>query len=142
METKGERASVREVAGGRLYWKRAVVQVAGSSNSSLCPCAQALPSLCLFPQEGRQAAGGERQGTQGHTGWGIGGEDSLSCPTASPRALAFLILSSFFHFLSSFLQSLPSSTINSGSELLQKSTSTRNHTCRIKLLGKPLFSPY
>lgn len=30
METKGEKGSVRKVAGGRVYWKRATVQVAGN----------------------------------------------------------------------------------------------------------------
>ena len=104
VETKEEKASVREMAVGRLHWKTATIQVAGSSNSSLCVCAKARPGLCLLPQEGHWAAGGERHKSQGQTQRGDGRKTSLSHPRASPRALPFLFFSGFFHHVTSFLR--------------------------------------
>lgn len=125
VETKGEKASVREVAVGRLHWKTATIQVAGSSNSSLCVCAKARPGLCLLPQEGHQAAGGERHRSQGQTQRGDGRKTSLSHPRASPIFSSSVFLSPC-HFLSQNSTVAPSCF-----DWEQKSTSTLNHTCRV-----------
>ena len=116
----GGEATVREVAVGRLPWKTATVQVAGSRNSSLFVCAKARPGLCLLPQEGHRDAGGERHGSRGQTQRGDGRKMSLSHPGASPRVLPFLIFTGFFHHVTSFLRTqqwLPVASIGSKNQL-------------------------
>lgn len=119
VETKGEKASVREVAVGRLHWKTATVQVAGSWNSSLCVCAKARPGLCLLPQEGHRAAGAETR-VMGSDTARDGRKMSLSHPRASPRVLPFLIFTGFFHHVTSFLRTqqwLPVASTGSKNQL-------------------------
>lgn len=59
METKGEKASVRKMAGGRVYWKRATVQVARNASSSLRPCAKSLLRPHFTSPEGLPGCRGE-----------------------------------------------------------------------------------
>lgn len=111
MKTKGEEASVRKVAGGRICWKRATVQVAGNENCSLRPCAKSFLSSVYAP---RKAAWPQEVG------------DIQEARQAGSPVLPRGFASSAFLFSSSvafYTVLLPFSKVNSGSQLLQKSKS-------------------
>lgn len=137
VETKGEIASVREVAVGRLPWKTATVQVAGSWNSKPVRLCQGA-TWPLFTSPGRSP--GCRRGETWVTGSDTarGWEEDVTLPSRGfSKGPSFSHLHWFLspcHFLSQNSTVAPSCFYWE-----QKSTSTLNHTCRVSYWASHSF---
>lgn len=101
-------SSAREVAGGRAYWGRATVQVAGNGNSRWWPWAKSL--LCSVPP-------GRSPGCRRWETYMTPDTRILSPAPGLRNGPLFFSFSVAFHTMP-----LPVSKMNSGSKLLQTST--------------------
>lgn len=118
---KGEKASVRKVAGGRVSWK----ELESRWQQTRTPACDLLQShcsfFCLLVQEGGLAVGGERHTwSRTHEGFSVQPQGHSSWARISHPQWVF------FHMMS-----LPFSEMTGGSQWLQKSASTLHHVSGI-----------